>query len=138
VNKNENYIKLRVWLSENELSFGQGISFFIDESNIAECRRAFKNGDFIFHDRYKHLAVLYKTLLNKIMNVCNGKKNPWIQQGFVRAFMVFLKNEEIDVKRLFEQIDKYPFMVSARPSKQLNLEMLYEVYNYRRHTKVDM
>ncbi len=135
--KNENYINFRYWLKNNDFSFTQGISFFIDESNINECRRMFKDGEFIFDEKYISLGESYKITLNKILSNTKGKSQPWLNQSFIRAFIVLCNNKEIDLKRLWEQLDKYPFLLSHRPSKQMYLELLYELYNYRRHIRVD-
>jgi hypothetical protein len=135
--KNEEYIKFNRWLKENKLSFTQGVCFFIDERGIGKFRKEFKSGDFVFDEKLTHLADKFKIFLDKAVNCTRGVKRVWTQQGCVRAFVVFSSNKEVDLKRLYEQMEKYPFLVSPRPNKQLCLELLYEIYNYKRHIKVE-
>lgn len=133
---NENYKRFRSWLKENNLCFTQGISFFIEESSISQCRKSFKDGEFIFDEKYKEIAENYTILLSKIVSTQRGIKRPWIQQSFVRAFIAFCNNKEIEIRRFWEQFEKYPFIISVRASKQDYLELFYELYNYRKHIKV--
>jgi len=135
--KNENYIKFREWLNKFSFNFGQGIAFFLNEFGVNEFRKKFKDGEFVFDENKNNLAELYQVFLNKIVSKTVGKTRLWTQQGCVRAFVAFLGNSEVHVSRLWEQMDKYPFLLNPRPSKEGMLEMLYEVYNYRRHIKVE-
>lgn len=135
--KNENYISLKDWLSKNDFSLNQGISFFMDECDVNEFRIKFKKGDFIFNDSHAKKAETYKCFVHKADAYTKGEQRCWKQQSFIRAFLMFLSNPEIEEKRLWDQIDKYPFALTTRPTKQLMLEMLYDLYNYRRHLKVE-
>ena len=135
--KSKHYIDFKEWMTINKFSFGQAISFFIEETSINECRKKFKDGLFVFDKKYISIAENYKVLYNKIIGTTKGITRHWTQQNFIRAFLVFSTNEEIEMKRFFEQMDKYPFLMAPRSTKQTYLELFYEVYNYRRHIRVE-
>jgi hypothetical protein len=136
--KDENYLKLRDWIQSNSFSISQGIAFFIDEMNVNEFREKFKSGQFAYDPKKAKIGDSFQIMLNKLKTFYRGVFRPWENQGFVRAFCMFIVNPEIEEKRLWEQIDKYPFLLSPRATKQGMLDLLYEIYNYRRHSKVEV
>lgn len=135
--KNPEYIKFKSWLEKNDFSITQGISFFIDEANVGEFREKFKNGEFIFNENMDRIADTYRIFLSKAETYSRGSGRHWKNQVVVRAFAMFLSNKEIQESRFFEQLDKYSFMLTKRFKKQDIIDMFYEIYNYKRHIRVE-
>ena len=136
--KNENYIKLKQWIESFDLSLNQGIAFFIEEGNLVQFRNSFKSGEFVFNEKAAEFADPYSSLIKKIESSAKYSRKEWKCQGFIRSFLQFYSNEEIDKTRFWDQVDKYGFILSPKRSKQEYLEMLYELYNYRKHIRVEM
>jgi hypothetical protein len=132
------YIKLRDWLRVNKFRLSQGLAFFLDEGSVAEFKKKFKNGEFVFDQSKAAVSEDYKILISKIISHKNGITRPWVQQGFIRAFIVFINNEDVTLDRLWTQVDKYAFIINPMPTKQLYLEMFYNVYNYRKTHRVEI
>jgi hypothetical protein len=135
--KNENYIKFKNWMIENKFTFGQAIGFFMEEISINDFRHKFKNGAFEFIEEKINLAENFHVFKMKCEAYMKGPSRYWSSQSCVRAFSMLCKNPDVEFVRFCTQLDKYPFLLTPQPSKQQFLEMFYEIYNHRRHIRVD-
>lgn len=131
------YVKLKNLAKDKDLSNTEVVAFFYGNS-FSKFRNDFNSGNFIFDADVIPVVDCWKLFLDKIKLFYHNSQEIWHTQSFIRAFTFVLGNKEIVHERFLEQLDRYGFIINRRGGYKEYIEMLVELYNYKKRNPVEL
>jgi hypothetical protein len=131
------YVKLKKLAEANNLHPTETLGFFMGNS-ADSFYSEFSKGNFRYKDSAVELIEFYKSYLDKVKMFYHKSPAVWHTQSFVRAFSYVISNPEINPSKFLEQVDKFGFLMDRRNGRKAYIELLLEMYNYRRRNPVEI